>query len=148
MNEFNELLEQTEPMYNSNQYSAVVNSFWKKKFDEARTGKLLERKGGTGAHPMPLARVKKAMIFISEDISNIPISGDAPLICSKACELFVQEMTFRAWLSAQESKRRTLQRNDISTSLLRSDQYDFLYDFIPKEVITNLRRICRLSYAN
>lgn len=120
-------------MYSSNQYTAVVNSFWKRKFEEAKSGKLLERKGG--AHPMPLARVKKSMLFISEDIASMSVSTDAPLICSKACELFVQELTFRAWLSAQESKRRTLQRNDISTTLMRADQYDFLLDFIPKEVL-------------
>eukprot|EP00834_Sanchytrium_tribonematis_P000948 NODE_19_length_47148_cov_1.447810.p39 type:complete len:123 gc:universal NODE_19_length_47148_cov_1.447810:7329-6961(-) len=120
-------------MYSSSHYNALTNAFWKRKREEAYSGKLSERKGT--AYPMPLARVKKAMTILTETFSGLVISTDAPLICSKACELFVQELTSRAWLSAQEGKRRTLQRNDISAALLKSDHYDFLLDFIPKEVI-------------
>ena len=37
------------------------------------------------------------------------ISAEAPLVFSKACELFVKELTLRAWIHTEDNKRRTLQ---------------------------------------
>ena len=37
------------------------------------------------------------------------ISAEAPVIFAKAAELFIQEVTIRAWLHTEENKRRTLQ---------------------------------------
>ena len=37
------------------------------------------------------------------------ISAEAPLVFSKACELFVKELTLRAWTHTEDNKRRTLQ---------------------------------------
>jgi nuclear transcription factor Y, gamma len=37
------------------------------------------------------------------------ISAEAPIIFAKASEIFIQEVTIRAWLHTEENKRRTLQ---------------------------------------
>jgi nuclear transcription factor Y gamma len=39
----------------------------------------------------------------------------------------------RAWIHAEENKRRTLQRSDIASALAKSDMFDFLIDIVPRE---------------
>ncbi|KAF9359370.1 hypothetical protein BGX26_012488 [Mortierella sp. AD094] len=81
-------------------------------------------------HPLPLARIKKVM---KSDPEVKMISAEAPILFSKACEIFICEITRRAWLHAEENKRRTLQRSDVSNAVSRSDQFDFLIDIVPRE---------------
>lgn len=50
-----------------------------------------------------------------------------------SCEIFICEITRRAWLHAEENKRRTLQRSDVASAVSRSDQFDFLIDIVPRE---------------
>jgi nuclear transcription factor Y gamma len=52
------------------------------------------------------------------------ISGEAPMIFSKACEIFILELTLRAWIHTEENKRRTLQKSDIVAAIAKSDMYD------------------------
>lgn len=61
------------------------------------------------------------------------ISAEAPVLFAKACEIFIIELTHRAWLHTEESKRRTLQRIDIANCIAHTDIFDFLLDIIPKE---------------
>jgi len=79
---------------------------------------------------LPLARIKKIM-KMDEDVKMI--SAEAPLIFAKAAQLFISELTLRAWIHTEESKRRTLQRNDIATAITKFDQFDFLIDIVPRE---------------
>ncbi|KAF8937699.1 nuclear transcription factor Y subunit C-9-like protein [Dissophora ornata] len=81
-------------------------------------------------HPLPLARIKKVM---KSDPEVKMISAEAPILFSKACEIFICEITRRAWLHAEENKRRTLQRSDVASAVSRSDQFDFLIDIVPRE---------------
>ncbi len=37
------------------------------------------------------------------------ISAEAPVLFAKACEIFILELTLRAWMHTEENKRRTLQ---------------------------------------
>ncbi|KRX00273.1 Histone-fold [Pseudocohnilembus persalinus] len=46
-------------------------------------------------HQLPLARVKKIMKS-DEDVRMI--SSEAPVLFAKACEIFIIELTHRAWL--------------------------------------------------
>ena len=55
---------------------------------------------------MPLARIKKIM-KLDEEVKMI--SAEAPIIFAKAAEIFIQEVTIRAWMHTEENKRRTLQ---------------------------------------
>ena len=49
---------------------------------------------------------------------------------SKACELFILELTLRAWLQT-DCKRRTLQRCDISRAIRQENMLDFLNRVVP-----------------
>ena len=51
--------------------------------------------------------------------------------------VFIQEVTCRAYLIAEASKRRTLSRTDIARAIAKSDQFDFLLDIIPREPDAN-----------
>jgi nuclear transcription factor Y, gamma len=61
------------------------------------------------------------------------ISAETPALFAKACELFILELTLRAWENTEESKRKTLQRSDISAAISKTDMYDFLIDIVPRE---------------
>lgn len=61
------------------------------------------------------------------------ISAEAPILFAKGCDIFITELTMRAWIHAEENKRRTLQRSDIASALGKSDMFDFLIDIVPRE---------------
>ncbi|KAK9147870.1 hypothetical protein Scep_006627 [Stephania cephalantha] len=84
--------------------------------------------GRTGPHSLPLARIKKIMKKSSEDVKMI--SGEAPIVFSKACELFIEELTMRSWLVTLEGKRRTLHKEDVATALIATDLFDFLVNVV------------------
>ncbi|CAR22334.1 Histone domain-containing protein [Lachancea thermotolerans] len=83
------------------------------------------------SHSLPLARIKKVM-KTDEDVRMI--SAEAPILFAKACEIFITELTMRAWCIAEEHKRRTLQKSDIAQALLKSDMFDFLIDIVPRNI--------------
>ncbi|GMH04330.1 hypothetical protein Nepgr_006169 [Nepenthes gracilis] len=56
------------------------------------------------------------------------VSAESPVVFSKACELFILELTLRAWLFAEDDKRRTLQRRDIARAVRHEDLLQFLTD--------------------
>ena len=58
------------------------------------------------------------------------VSGESPILFSKACELFIIELPYRSWVHTLENNRRTLQRNDISQAISNTDFYDFLLDIV------------------
>jgi len=88
------------------------------------------REDGLKETTLPLARIKKVM-KMDPDVKMI--SSDAPLLLSKACEIFISEVTSRAWMLAEVNKRRTLQRVDVAGAVGQSDQFDFLIDIVPPE---------------
>ena len=61
------------------------------------------------------------------------ISAEAPILFAKACEMFIVEMTHKAYFYAAKNNRKTLQRNDISAAIVDTEIYDFLLDTIPNE---------------
>lgn len=81
-------------------------------------------------HNLPLARVKKIMKS-DEDVRMI--SAEAPALFAKACELFIVELSFRAWVHTEESRRRTLHRSDVAQCIARTDIFDFLLDIVPNK---------------
>ncbi|PKU62122.1 Nuclear transcription factor Y subunit C-3 [Dendrobium catenatum] len=54
------------------------------------------------------------------------IAAEAPIVLTRACEMFIFELTRRAWAHAVQNKRRILQKNDIAAVLARTNMYDFL----------------------
>ena len=81
-------------------------------------------------HSLPLARIKKIM-KADEDVKMI--AGEAPAVFSRACEMFILEMTMRAWNNTVGHKRRTLQKSDIAAAILQTEIFDFLVDIIPRD---------------
>ena len=61
------------------------------------------------------------------------ISAEAPVLFAKAAEIFITELSLRAWIHTEDNKRRTLQRNDIAMAITKYDQFDFLIDIVPRD---------------
>ncbi|RDX48506.1 histone-fold-containing protein [Lentinus brumalis] len=102
-----------------------LRSFWRRQIDTA------EQETPDYRHPpLPLARIKKVM---KSDPEVKMIAADAPILFCKACEIFIAEITARAFIIADSNKRRTLSRADIAKALSKSDQFDFLIDIVPRE---------------
>ena len=68
------------------------------------------------------------------------ISGEAPVLFAKAVEIFIAELSLRAWVNTEDNKRRTLQRNDIASGISKYDQFDFLIDIVPREETKPIKR--------
>jgi len=91
-------------------------------------------------YELPLARIKKIM-KCDEEVKGQMISAEAPVLFTKACELFILELTLRAWMHTEENKRKTLQKNDIAAALAQSDMYDFLIDIVPRDESKSPKKI-------
>ncbi|KAL9127729.1 MAG: hypothetical protein Q9217_003438 [Psora testacea] len=106
-------------------YRDILTAYWQ------RTIHQLENENHDyKLHQLPLARIKKVM---KADPDVKMISAEAPILFAKGCDIFITELTMRAWIHAEENKRRTLQRSDIASALAKSDMFDFLIDIVPRE---------------
>ncbi|GAA0153762.1 DNA-binding transcription factor [Lithospermum erythrorhizon] len=106
------------------QLQQQLQSFWQGQYAE------IEQATDFKNHSLPLARIKKIM-KADEDVRMI--SAEAPVVFARACEMFILELTLRAWNHTEENKRRTLQKNDIAAAITRTDIFDFLVDIVPRE---------------
>ncbi|KAI9591234.1 CCAAT binding transcription factor component, partial [Syncephalis fuscata] len=106
------------------QHQQLMSTFWSGQIAEIETGHHDFK-----FHQLPLARIKKVM-KADDDVKMI--SAEAPILFAKACEIMIRELTMRAWIHAEENKRRTLQRSDIATAISKSDMFDFLIDIVPR----------------
>ncbi|XP_066942627.1 nuclear transcription factor Y subunit gamma-like isoform X5 [Macrobrachium rosenbergii] len=79
-----------------------LNSFWPKVTEEIRQLTQTDMR----QQELPLARIKRIM-KLDEDVKMI--SAEAPVLFSKAAEIFISELTLRAWIHTEDNKRRTLQ---------------------------------------
>lgn len=110
------------------QYRDILNTYW-----QNQVTKLETEEHDYKMHQLPLARIKKVM---KADPEVKMISAEAPILFAKGCDIFITELTMRAWIHAEENKRRTLQRSDIASALAKSDMFDFLIDIVPREDAT------------
>lgn len=88
---------------------------------------------------LPLARIKKIMKMEDEIQSQLGgkrcmVASETPAVFAKACELFILELTTKAWTLTEESRRRTLQRGDVAAAVSRDEVFDFLIDIVPREI--------------
>ena len=107
------------------QYRDILNTYWQQQVTKLETDEHDYK-----LHQLPLARIKKVM---KADPEVKMISAEAPILFAKGCDIFITELTMRAWIHAEENKRRTLQRSDIASALSKSDMFDFLIDIVPRE---------------
>lgn len=103
-----------------------LGQFWPKVTEEIKKITTMDLK----TQSLPLARIKKIM-KLDGDVKMI--SAEAPMLFSKAAEIFIHELTLRAWVHTEDNKRRTLQRNDIAMAITKYDQFDFLIDIVPRD---------------
>ncbi|XP_051172649.1 nuclear transcription factor Y subunit gamma-like isoform X2 [Leptopilina boulardi] len=103
-----------------------LTQFWPKVTEEIKKITTMDLK----TQSLPLARIKKIM-KLDGDVKMI--SAEAPMLFSKAAEIFIHELTLRAWVHTEDNKRRTLQRNDIAMAITKYDQFDFLIDIVPRD---------------
>jgi histone H3/H4 len=106
-------------------YRDILNTYWQQQVTKLETDNHDYK-----LHQLPLARIKKVM---KADPEVKMISAEAPILFAKGCDIFITELTMRAWIHAEENKRRTLQRSDIASALSKSDMFDFLIDIVPRE---------------
>ncbi|KAF2313277.1 hypothetical protein GH714_010116 [Hevea brasiliensis] len=81
-----------------------------------------------GPHCLPLARIKKIMKKSGDDVKMI--SREAPIVFSKSCELFIEELTQRSWMVTMQGKRRTLHKEDVASAVIATDIFDFLVNLV------------------
>lgn len=105
-----------------------LNAFWQNQLQEI--SQVDPNTFDFKTHQLPLARIKKIM-KTDDDVRMI--SAEAPVLFAKACEMFILELSLRAWYHTEENKRRTLQRSDIATAISKSDVFDFLIDIVPRD---------------
>ena len=73
------------------------------------------------------------------------IATEVPLLFARACEsasssarhradaaAFIAELTTRAWIVAQASRRKTVSRADIAGGVAQTRTLDFLLDIVPR----------------
>lgn len=118
--------DDSNPMYTETH--DTLNEFWPSVQEEIKKIKHVDAKNQV----LPLARIKKIM-KLDEDVKMI--SAEAPLLFAKASEIFIHELTLRAWIHTEDNKRRTLQKNDIAMAITKYDQFDFLIDIVPRDEI-------------
>ncbi|KAI5192530.1 nuclear transcription factor Y, gamma [Nematocida sp. AWRm77] len=85
--------------------------------------------GGPKENVLPLARIKRLM-KVEQEVSKV--ASEVPLLFSRITEIFIEELTLRAWQYTEEGKRRILQRSDICSAIKSSDVFDFLIYLMPK----------------
>ncbi|KAI0022042.1 CCAAT-binding protein subunit HAP5 [Xylariomycetidae sp. FL0641] len=114
------------------QYKDILTTYWQQTINHLESDQHDYK-----LHQLPLARIKKVM---KADPEVKMISAEAPILFAKGCDIFITELTMRAWIHAEENKRRTLQRSDIASALAKSDMFDFLIDIVPREEASHAKR--------
>ncbi|KAK6794978.1 hypothetical protein RDI58_008431 [Solanum bulbocastanum] len=76
---------------------------------------------------LPPTRIKKIM---KKDEDVRMVAAESPVLLAKACELFIQDLTLRSSLNAQENHRRILKKDDLTDVIVQTDYFDFLLDVV------------------
>uniref|UniRef100_A0A1J3E860 Nuclear transcription factor Y subunit C-10 n=1 Tax=Noccaea caerulescens TaxID=107243 RepID=A0A1J3E860_NOCCA len=96
-----------------------LEAFWDRQRDDAEKSTDFHNKDH-----LPLARIKRVM---KSDPKVKMVSSDTPVVLAKACEIFIMELTLRAWMRTQSCSRRTIRTCEISEAIRNSVVHSFLY---------------------
>lgn len=107
--------------------NAVLAKFWAEQNSDIEHLTIEKEQAFKTHNDLPLARIKRIMKS-DEDVRMI--SAEAPVLFAKACELFILELTLRAWCYSEQSKRKTLQREDVITAIHKTENFDFLVESV------------------
>lgn len=106
-----------------NSHSTRISVFWKNSFQKLATSRF-----NLKTIKLPLARIKKLM-KVEENVKIV--AAEVPILFSCVTEMFIEELTLRAWMSTEDGKRKILQASDIGFAAKTSPMYDFLFHIIP-----------------
>lgn len=101
----------------------MLNKFWELQSRDMDILDIGTEQEFKNHNDLPLARIKRIMKS-DEDVRMI--SAEAPVLFAKACEMFILELSIRAWGAAEKCKRRTLQKEDVEAAIRNTDIFDFL----------------------
>ncbi|ESW19751.1 hypothetical protein PHAVU_006G152500 [Phaseolus vulgaris] len=105
------------------QLQEKVKNFWAQQLKRIEEGTDLRSRPS-----MPLSRIKKIM---KSDPDVKLVSAETPVLFSKACELFIMELTMKAWANAENNSRGKIQKTDIASAIAGTEVFDFLDDIVP-----------------
>ena len=63
---------------------------------------------------IPLARIKKIM-KMDDDVTMV--GAEVPILFSKACEMFITELTIKAYYNSEMQERKTLKNEDLTQAI-------------------------------
>uniref|UniRef100_A0A0D9VJD9 Transcription factor CBF/NF-Y/archaeal histone domain-containing protein n=1 Tax=Leersia perrieri TaxID=77586 RepID=A0A0D9VJD9_9ORYZ len=84
---------------------------------------------------LPTSRVRN---IIRGRANGMLISANLPAFVTKLCELFIQELTLRAWVFAQSQNRNILLDIDIVKAIADTESYHFLADVVRRHQVAKL----------
>ncbi len=123
----------------SSNYSKKIAQFWRNAFKNANSSKFYSKNC-----KLPLARIKRLM-KVEEDVKMV--ASEVPALFSFVTEVFVQELTVRAWMCTEDGKRKILQTSDIGFAAKTSSMYDFLTYVIPPTTLCDKEDFSINNYA-
>lgn len=124
LDDFSDGPEMTDDML-TQRLKESLESFWMGQIAEMDSLDIGTEQDFKNHNDLPLARIKRIMKS-DEDVRMI--SAEAPVLFAKACEMFILELTLRAWCNSEKCKRKTLQKEDIESAIKNTDIFDFLVD--------------------
>ena len=77
----------------------------------------------------PPARVRRLMREVSD---RKHIKAETVEVMSRACELFILDLTTRASTIVMNDKRKVLRKDDIVDAIVSDETFDFLIDLLPQ----------------
>ncbi|KAK2361663.1 nuclear factor Y, subunit C9 [Trifolium repens] len=102
-----------------NKEEKKFQSFWEKQMITLELDKEFKSQ-------LALTRIRKTM----KDDADM-VSAESQLLMAKACELLIQELTFRAWLNTEERNRITVKPIDVAKAIMETDPFDdFFMDVV------------------
>ncbi|KAK3139971.1 hypothetical protein QOZ80_5AG0393460 [Eleusine coracana subsp. coracana] len=103
------------------QQREMMEEFWRNRKEE------IEAIEDFGERAIPMTRLKK---ILCAEKGKLMMTFDTPSFLTKACEIFVQELVFRAWMCAASHQRCTILDIDIAEAIATTQSYDFLKDIL------------------
>jgi len=99
----------------------MIEEFWMKKQEEIEATKDFRER------TIPVTYLKKV---ICAEKGKMMMTSDTPTFLTKACEVFVQELSVHAWVCASSHNRSTILDSDIAEAIASIESYDFLNDVL------------------
>ncbi|KAF7819968.1 nuclear transcription factor Y subunit C-2-like [Senna tora] len=67
------------------------------------------------------------------NFDDLEIFEESRVVLEKATEIFIEELSLRAWYRTGEKNKNTIERNDFAEEINENKVYDFLADIVPMD---------------